>query len=134
MGYDVADLVISRMRSPVGISAARPYSNATGALVVAADSPIKQLQDLQGRKLAIAGGELDKNSLLLQALMQKQGQADIFASMEKVYGAPPLLSQQMQKQRVDALLTYWHYAARMQAEGWQRLNEWYRYFAGLGTG
>jgi NitT/TauT family transport system substrate-binding protein len=44
--------------------------------VVAADSPIKQLQDLQGRKLAIAGGELDKNSLLLQALMQKQGQAD----------------------------------------------------------
>ncbi len=98
-----------------------PYSNATGALVVAKDSEIKTWQDLKGKRLAIAGGELDKNSLLLQALMQKQGQGDLFQGIEKVYGAPPLLTQQLTRQRVDALLTYWHYAARLEAEGYRVL-------------
>ncbi|MBT3812407.1 MAG: ABC transporter substrate-binding protein [Gammaproteobacteria bacterium] len=129
----VADWIwVSRMRSLGRDYTFYPYSNTTGALVVAADSPIKQLQDLQGRKLAIAGGELDKNSLLLQALMQKQGQAEVFASIEKVYGAPPLLSQQIQRQRVDALLTYWHYAARMQADGYSVLMNGTDILLGLG--
>ena len=118
----VADWIwVSRMRSVGKDYTFYPYSNTTGALVVADNSPIKHLADLKNRKLAIAGGELDKNSLLLQALMQKQGQAEVFASIEKIYGAPPLLSQQMRQQRVDALLTYWHYAARMQAEGYRIL-------------
>jgi len=98
-----------------------PYSNTTGALVVAKDSEIKTWQDLKGKRLAIAGGELDKNSLLLQALMQKQGQGELFQGMEKIYGAPPLLTQQLKQQRVDALLTYWHYAARLEAEGYKVL-------------
>jgi len=98
-----------------------PYSNTTGALVVAKDSKIKTWRDLKGKRLAIAGGELDKNSLLLQALMQKQGQGELFQQIEKVYGAPPLLAQQLKQQRVDALLTYWHYAARLQAEGYKVL-------------
>jgi len=98
-----------------------PYSNTTGALVVAKDSEIKTWQDLKGKRLAIAGGELDKNSLLLQALMQKQGQGELFQGIEKVYGAPPLLTQQLKQQRVDALLTYWHYAARLESEGYKVL-------------
>lgn len=98
-----------------------PYSNTTGALVVAQDSEIKTWQDLKGKRLAIAGGELDKNSLLLQALMQKQGQGGLFQEIEKVYGAPPLLTQQLKQQRVDALLTYWHHAASLQAEGYRVL-------------
>lgn len=98
-----------------------PYSNTTGALVVPKDSPIKQLADLKNRKLAVAGGELDKNSLLLRALMQQQGLASTFASVEKIYGAPPLLTQQMIHKRVDALLTYWHYAARLESEGYRVL-------------
>jgi len=98
-----------------------PYSNTTGALVVAKNSTIKTWQDLKSKKLAIAGGELDKNSLLLRALMQKKGQGDLFSSIEKVYGAPPLLTQQLTHQRVDALLTYWHYAARLEAQGYKVL-------------
>jgi NitT/TauT family transport system substrate-binding protein len=64
--------------------------------------------------------------------MQKQGQAEVFASIEKVYGAPPLLSQQIQRQRVDALLTYWHYAARMQADGYSVLMNGTDILLGLG--
>jgi len=64
--------------------------------------------------------------------MQKQGISSVYASMEKVYGAPPLLSQQMQLQRVDALLTYWHYAARMEAEGYKVLMTGTDILHGLG--
>lgn len=109
-----------------------PYSNTTGALVVANDSPIKQLSDLSNKKLAIAGGELDKNSLLLRALMARQGQADVFDSIAKVYGAPPLLNQQMLHKRVDAVLTYWHYAARMQADAYRVLMTGHDILQGLG--
>ena len=129
----VADWIwVSRMRSLGKDYTFYPYSNTTGALVVAENSSIKQLQDLKNKKLAIAGGELDKNSLLLQALMQKQGQTEVFASIEKVYGAPPLLGQQMQHKRVDALLTYWHYAARMEAEGYKVLITGTDILRGLG--
>lgn len=129
----VADWVwVSRQRALGKDYTFYPYSNTTGALVVAKGSDIKQLSDLKNKKMAIAGGELDKNSLLLQALMQKQGQADVFASIEKVYGAPPLLSQQMYRQRVDALLTYWHYAARMEADGYRVLMTGKDLLQGLG--
>lgn len=129
----VADWIwVSRMRTLGKDYTFYPYSNTTGALIVAENSPIQKLKDLKDKKLAIAGGELDKNSLLLQALMQKQGQAEIFASIQKIYGAPPLLSQQMQRQRVDALLTYWHYAVRMQAEGYRVLMTGHDIVQGLG--
>ena len=130
----VADWIwVSLMRTQGKDFTFYPYSSTTGALVVAENSAIKRLQDLTDKKLAIAGGELDKNSLLLQALMQKQGQGEVFASIEKIYGAPPLLSQQMQRQRVDALLTYWHYAARMQAEGYKVLMTGTDILHGLGV-
>jgi NitT/TauT family transport system substrate-binding protein len=109
-----------------------PYSNTTGALVVAQDSAVKTLQDLRNKKMAVAGGELDKNSLLLHALMLKQGQADVFASIAKKYGAPPLLAQEMRHKRVDALLTYWHYAARMEADGFKVLLTGNDILQGLG--
>jgi len=129
----VADWIwVSRQRALGKDYTFYPYSNTTGALVVAKDSLISQLADLKNKKLAVAGGELDKNSLLLQALMQKQDLADVFASMEKVYGAPPLLSQQITHKRVDALLTYWHYAARMEAEGYKVLMTGNDILQGLG--
>ena len=97
-----------------------PYSNTSGALLVPANSPIKTLADLQGKKLGIAGGELDKNWLLLQALGKRQ-QLELNASVEKVYGAPPLLSQQLLEKRVDALMTYWQFAAHLEAQGYRTL-------------
>jgi len=97
-----------------------PYSASAGGLIVPADSPIKTLADLNGKKLGIAGGELDKNWALLKALGQKQ-QVDLNDTVEKIYGAPPLLNEQLKSQRIDALLTYWHFAARLEAEGYKQL-------------
>lgn len=97
-----------------------PYSNSSGALVVAANSPIQNVKDLEGKKIGIVGGELDKNWLLLQAV-GKQQQVDLTTSVEKTFGAPPLISEQLKNQRVDAVLTYWHFAAPLEALGYRQL-------------
>jgi NitT/TauT family transport system substrate-binding protein len=97
-----------------------PYSNTSGGLLAPADSDIKTLKDLNAKKLGIAGGELDKNWLLLQALGLKQG-IDLNHSVEKVYAAPPLLNQQLYEKRIDALLTFWQFAAKLEAQGYRQL-------------
>ncbi len=97
-----------------------PYSNTSGALVVADKSPVHSIADLKGKRLGIAGGELDKNWLLLQALAQKD-QFDLNASVEKTFGAPPLINEQIKQSRVDAVLTYWHFSARLEAQGYRKI-------------
>ncbi|MCK5829133.1 MAG: ABC transporter substrate-binding protein [Methylococcales bacterium] len=117
----VSDWVwVSRLRSTGSDFTFYPYSTTSGALVVPKNSPIKSLADLKNTKLGIAGGELDKNWLLLQAL-SKQNQTDLISSIEKTYGAPPLLNQQIRRNRVDAIITYWHYAAKLEAAGYRRI-------------
>ncbi|NOQ77200.1 MAG: transporter substrate-binding domain-containing protein [Methylococcaceae bacterium] len=112
---------VSRLRSTGSDYTFYPYSTTSGALIVAENSSIKSLADLQGKKLGIAGGELDKNWLLLQTLAQQQNQLDLDSSVEKVYGAPPLLNQQLLHDRVDAVINYWHFAARLEAKGYKQL-------------
>ena len=112
---------VSRLRSTGSDFTFYPYSTTSGALVVPKNSDIKSLTDLKGKKLGIAGGELDKNWLLLQALAKQQSHVDLNLSVEKIYAAPPLLSQQITKNRVDAIITYWHYAAKLEAIGYQQI-------------
>ncbi len=109
-----------------------PYSNTAGALLVAADSPIHSIRDLKDVRLGIAGGELDKNWLLLQALAMKQYQLDLDQTVTKVFAAPPLLNQQLLLGRVDAMINYWHYAARLEAEGYRQIIDGNDIQKGLG--
>ena len=108
-----------------------PYSNTSGALVVADKSPIHSIPDLKGKRLGIAGGELDKNWLLLQALAQKES-LDLNGSVEKTFGAPPLINEQIKQNRVDAVLTYWHFAARLEAQGYRQIIDGRGILKGLG--
>ena len=108
-----------------------PYSNTSGALVVPEKSPIHSIKDLKGKRLGIAGGELDKNWLLLQALAQKE-HLDLNASVEKTFGAPPLINEQIKQNRVDAILTYWHFAARLEAQGYRQIIDGRGILKGLG--
>ncbi|HFD12446.1 MAG TPA: ABC transporter substrate-binding protein [Crenotrichaceae bacterium] len=97
-----------------------PYSATAGALLVAANSPINTIKQLAGKRIGIAGGEIDKNWLLLQTLAAKQD-VNLNETVDKVFGAPPILNQQLLQNRLDALLTYWHYAARLESNGYKRL-------------
>jgi NitT/TauT family transport system substrate-binding protein len=117
----IADWIwVSRLRASHADFTFYPYSTTAGALIVPIDSAIKNLQDLQGKKLGIAGGELDKNWLLLQAVAQQQG-LNFKDTVTKVYAAPPLLTQQLLTRRVDAIMTYWHFAAALETQGYRAL-------------
>lgn len=122
---------VSRLRATGSDFTFYPYSNTSGALVVAKDSPIHSVKDLNGKRLGIAGGELDKNWLLLQALALQE-QLDLNTSVEKVFGAPPLINEQVKQNRVDAALTYWHFAARLEAQGYRQIIDGRGILKGLG--
>ncbi len=80
-----------------------PSSSTLGAVMVPADSNISSIADLEGRKLAIAGGPLDKSWLLLQGLARRSG-LDLKRQATIIYGAPPLLSQKALQGEQDATL------------------------------
>ncbi len=124
-------LWVSRLRATGADFTFYPYSTASGALVIPESSAIHSLADLKGKRVGIAGGELDKNWLLLQALAQKQ-QLDLNTAAEKVFGAPPLISEQIKRNRIDAALTYWHFAARLEAQGYKPLINGKGILQGLG--
>jgi NitT/TauT family transport system substrate-binding protein len=98
-----------------------PYSTALGAVVVPGDSEIRSIKDLQGKRLGIAGGPLDKSWLLLQALAQKKHQIDLAENLTPVFAAPPLLNHQLLQGRIDAVLNFWPYVARLKANGMREL-------------
>ncbi|GAB4067715.1 ABC transporter substrate-binding protein [Ancylobacter sonchi] len=109
-----------------------PFSNALGALMVAAGGPVRAIADLKGRKIGVAGGALDKSWLLLRAYAQRTAGLDLAKDAEPVYGAPPLINQQLSLGRIDAALTFWPFAARLDAQGFSRLIDMKDVVAGLG--
>ncbi|WP_260292308.1 ABC transporter substrate-binding protein [Sedimenticola hydrogenitrophicus] len=114
-------LWVSRQRSAGRGYGFIPYSRMNGALMVAADSGIASLAELQGKKVGIAGGPVDKSWLLIQALARQQHHIDLKQRIDAVYGAPPLLAKKLQSGELDAVITFWHYAARLEAAGFRRL-------------
>lgn len=114
-------LWVSRQRAAGKRYTFVPFSSAVGSLMVPADSPIRSLADLEGKKIAVAGGPLDKGWLMLRGLAQRRHGFDLAVAAEPVFGAPPLLTQKAQAGEVDAVLNYWHYSARLEAKGFRRV-------------
>ncbi len=94
-----------------------PYSASLGAVVAKADGPVSDAKDLVGKRLGVAGGPLDKSWLLLRGYGEKTLNVDFAEASEPAYGAPPLLSEQLLSGNLDAVLTYWHFAARLEGSG-----------------
>jgi NitT/TauT family transport system substrate-binding protein len=92
-----------------------PFSNAVGALIAPDASPVHGLPDLTGRALGIAGSPLDKSWLILRAYAKQRYGIDLDVVANKSFGPPPLLNEQMKAGRLDALLTYWPFAAKAEA-------------------
>jgi NitT/TauT family transport system substrate-binding protein len=109
-----------------------PYSTHAGALMAPADSKIRGVADLAGKKIGVVGGGLDKNWLLLKAYAKKQAGLDLDNAVEKVFAAPPLLNRQFANGQLDVLLNYWHYAAKQEAQGFRRVLDGRDILKGLG--
>ena len=109
-----------------------PSSSTLGAVMVPARSPIREIIDLRGRKLAVAGGPLDKSWLLLQALARRSG-LDLKKQTTVVYGAPPLLSEKALQGETDATLTFWNFCADLESKGLKRAIAMDGVMQGLGS-
>jgi NitT/TauT family transport system substrate-binding protein len=96
-----------------------PYLSTLGAVMAPAQSPIRDIADLKGKKLAVAGGPIDKSWLLLRALGLRSG-LDLKTQATIVFGAPPLLSEKALQGEIDATLTFWNFCADLEARGQKR--------------
>lgn len=114
-------LWVSRQRSQARQFAFVPYSSSVGAIMVPEDSELNTLADLVGKKIGVAGGPLDKSWLLLQGMAAQEYDMNLATSNEPVFGAPPLLTEKARDGELDAVLNYWHYCARLEADGFRRL-------------
>jgi NitT/TauT family transport system substrate-binding protein len=127
-------LWVSRQRAVGELLSFVPYSSTVGTLMVPPDSAIASLTDLEGKKLGVAGGPIDKSWLLIQGLAAKRHGIDLAAAVEPVYGAPPLLNEKVQDGELDAVLNYWHFAARLEGKGYRELVGVEEAIAELGVG
>jgi NitT/TauT family transport system substrate-binding protein len=98
-----------------------PYSSALGALVVPGDSAIKSVADLKGKTLGVAGSAIDKSWLLLRAYSRTKLGRDIAELAQPSFGAAPLLTEEIRAGRVDAVLNFWTYAARLTGSGYKAI-------------
>jgi NitT/TauT family transport system substrate-binding protein len=114
-------LWVSRERSTGGDFTFSPFTTALGAIMVPPNSPIKTLGDLKGKKLGVAGGPLDKSWLLLVAYALRTANIDLRNDTTQEFGAPPLLAERARQGELDAVLNFWPYAARLEADGFTQL-------------
>lgn len=98
-----------------------PFSSASGAIVLGRHSPIRSFKDFRGKRLGIAGGPFDKSWMIVRAAARRESGVDLARSAELVYAAPPLLSAKLKEGSLDAVLTYWNYAAALEVAGFHPL-------------
>jgi NitT/TauT family transport system substrate-binding protein len=129
----VADwLWVSRERALGARLVFYPYSTALGAVMVPANAAIRSLADLKGKKLAVAGGPIDKSWLLLQGALKREG-IDLKSEATIAYGSPTLLAEKTLRGEMDATLNYWNICAGLEARGMRRLVEMADILPKLGT-
>ena len=114
-------LWVARQRASGADWTCSPTSAAVGAIVAPESSPVRELGDLPGKRLGIAGSSLDKSWLILRAYARQRLGFDLDDRVDKSFGPPPLLAQQLAAGRLDAALTYWPYVAKAEAAGMRRV-------------
>ena len=114
-------LWVSRERSSGADFTFLAFTTALGAIMVPPNSPIKTLADLKGKKLGVAGGPIDKSWLLIVAYALRTANLDLRSETRQEFGAPPLLAEKAKQGEIDAVLNFWPYAARLEAEGFKQL-------------
>lgn len=112
---------VSRQRSEGRFYSFVPYSVAVGSLITRPDAGIETLADLQGKKLGIGGGPVDKSWLLLRAYAKQELGKDLTQLVEPTFGAPPLLNELVLAGDLPAALNFWHFTARLKAAGMREL-------------
>ncbi|HEX4365872.1 MAG TPA: ABC transporter substrate-binding protein [Rhodopila sp.] len=117
----VSDWVFTAVQRATGTKLCfAPFSSSSGGIMTGAQSPIRGLADLRGRKLGVVGGPVDKSWLIVQAAGRATRNIDLATAATVVYGAPPLLGAKLRQGELDAVLTFWNFAAQLEASGFRQ--------------
>ncbi len=133
------DLIVSdwpwamRQRSVGQAMKFAPYSSSLGALMVGKDSPVKSLADLEGKRIGVAGSALDKSWILLRAYGLKTLNKDFARVAQPLFGAPPLIQEQLRSGRIDAALNFWTFSAKLSGGGYRQILTIADVLKGLGV-
>ncbi len=114
-------LFVSRQRAEGTPLTFVPYSTSVGAIMVPPGSDIATLADLKGKTIGVAGGPLDKSWLMLRGLAEGKAGFDLAGQTTQAFAAPPLLVEKLRQGELDAAINYWHYNARLEADGYRML-------------
>ncbi|MDX2309631.1 MAG: ABC transporter substrate-binding protein [Hyphomicrobium sp.] len=98
-----------------------PFSASLGSVMVPDASPVKSLKDLEGKRLGVAGSSSDKSWLILRAYTRQKLGFDVGTIATPQFGAAPLLNEQLRDGQLDAILNFWTFAARLEAQGFRRV-------------
>ena len=112
-------LWVSRERSLGAKLAFYPYSSALGAVMVPNASPIRTLDDLKGRKLAVAGGPIKE--LAAAAGFAAAGRHQPGIGFDDRLRRVPLVAAQMLNGDMDASVNYWNFCAALEEKGFRRI-------------
>ena len=112
---------VSRQRHAGRDYTSWPYSLSDGLLLVDPASGIEEFADLRGRRLGVAGDEVNKNWLILRAFGAGALGEDTAEFVTPAFAAPPLLSELMLMGELPAVLNFWHYGTRLQVAGMKLL-------------
>jgi len=82
---------------------------------------VGHIADLKGKRLGIAGGPVDKSWLVIRAMAAQRDGLDLDANVEKIFGAPPLLNEQIQLGGIDAIINNWNFVAQLEAKGYRKI-------------
>jgi NitT/TauT family transport system substrate-binding protein len=134
-----ADIIVSdwlwalRQRSQGEDLKFAPFSAALGALVVRPGSGVRSLADLAGKRLGVAGSAIDKSWLVLRAYSRHSVGRDVADIATVVFGAAPLITEEFRQGRLDAVLNYWPFAARLVGNGFTNLLDISEVLSALGV-
>lgn len=112
---DFVNVVLMRSRG-IPVRAVYPYSLALGGVLVRQDSDIRSIADLRGKVIAAASLS-DKSLLILRTLAVSRYGFDPQYDSETISAAAPLMTELALRGEVDAVLPFWHFAARMVGSG-----------------
>ncbi|NQY21954.1 MAG: ABC transporter substrate-binding protein [Campylobacteraceae bacterium] len=118
----VSDYIwVSRQRASGYDYTFYPYSKATGGVYVNASLNAKTLEDLESKSLGIAGGPVSKTWLITRAYTKFKYKKDFSSAVKKTFASPPILYKKVLDGSIDASINFWHYNAKLEAQGVKKL-------------
>ena len=114
-------LWVSRQRTEGSDITLAPYSTAVGAIMVSQESPIKTPRRSQGTEDRCRRRSARQELASHPGLGTARSRDRPHDGNEIVFGAPPLWPKRRCNGELDAVLNFWHFCARLEANGFRRL-------------